>query len=542
MMKSFLLHGRTLPLWLTGLFASFALSTNLSAQAPSPRYSQTVADSISITSIDVGAIRNRKDLEMVPWEIISAFGIQELGVDPLLIESVDISASMPSPNGPEFGGVIRTTKPVDIADLSSKLFGEVASSSKIKGMRSRNANDAPIKIAQTEEQVILFGSEGTLRRMLGKPSKGSKAIDLLNDSKYPMRSVTNFANIKPIIAGGLADMESQIPPSLYQDIEVVIEELEYVVSSNDMAGLSAQIELKLVAKDGESAARLATALGNLRTNGMEFAELSLRNAIRQEQEMSPELKQACLQYMERAKEFLGKADLWTVNGDEIAINGAYSYSIPTIGVLTFLLLPAVQAAREAARRMQSSNNVKQLLLAMLNHESAYRQFPLRATVDKNGGKLLSWRVALLPYLEENALYNEFHQDEPWDSPHNIQLVDRMPAIFRHPSSLAEKGHTVYLAPYRDDTIWNSKKPKMNTITDGTSNTIAIVEVQDEYAVPWTKPEDLDLNDLENFSLLRAPTAQAGFFDGSVRTISNAIDSETLEALVTSQGGEVVNVP
>jgi hypothetical protein len=66
--------------------------------------------------------------------------------------------------------------------------------------------------------------------------------------------------------------------------------------------------------------------------------------------MSPELKQACLQYMERAKEFLGKADLWTVNGDEIAINGTYSYSIPTIGVLTGLLLPAVQAAREAARR------------------------------------------------------------------------------------------------------------------------------------------------------------------------------------------------
>jgi hypothetical protein len=83
---------------------------------------------------------------------------------------------------------------------------------------------------------------------------------------------------------------------------------------------------------------------------------------------------------------------------------------------------------------------------------------------------------------------------------------------------------------------------MGTITDGTSNTIAIVEVQDEYPVPWTKPEDLDLNDSENFSLLRAPTAQAGFFDGSVRTISNAIDSETLEALVTSQGGEIVNVP
>lgn len=542
MKKSYLFCMRPWALGLTVFFVSPPLATQVSAQTPSPRYSQTVADSISVTSIDVGAIRSRKDLEMVPWEILSAFGRQELGIDPLLIDTIDISAGMPSPNGPEFGGVIRTTKPVDIADLSSKLFGDIVDSPKIKGMRSRNANDAPIKVVQTEKQVLLFGSEGTLRRMLGKPSKGSKAIDLLNASKYPMRSVTNLANIKPILEGGLADMEAQIPPPLYKDIEVVLQELEYVVNSNDMAGMSAQIELKLVAKDAESAARLATALANLRTNGMEFAELALRNAIRQEQDMSPELKQACIQYMERIKEFLGKADLWTVNGEEIAINGTYSYTIPTIGVLTGLLLPAVQAAREAARRMASSNNVKQLLLSLLNHESAFKQFPLRAKVDKDGGKLLSWRVAILPFLEENALYKEFRQDEPWDSPHNIQLLDRMPAIFKHPSSQAQKGHTVYLAPYRDDTIWNSMKPKIGTITDGTSNTVAIVEVQDEYAVPWTKPDDLDVNDSENFDFLRTPTFQAGFFDGSVRTISKTIDGETLEALVTSQGGEIVNVP
>ena len=542
MIKSIPYHRLSFSLLSMALFVSITLPEESSAQAPSARYSQIVSDSISITSIDVGSIRNRKDLEMVPWEIISAFGIQELGLDPLLIDTIDFSASMPSPNGPEFGGVVRTTKPVDIAKLSSKLFDETIDSPKIKGMRFRNFNQAPMKIAQSEKQVILFGSAGTLRRMLGKPSKGSRTVDLVKGSKYPIRSVTAMANIRPIIEGGLSDMQSQIPPPLYQDIEIVVQELQYVVSANDMAGLNAQIDLKLIAKDSESASRLAAALDRLRTNGLVFAEESLRSAISQEQEMSPELKTACIQYMERAKVFLGQADLWKVDGDEVAINATYSYSIPTIGVLTGLLLPAVQAAREAARRMSSQNNIKQLMLAMLNYESVYRNFPIRATKSKDGKQLLSWRVAILPYLDEAALYKEFHLDEPWDSPHNIKLIPRMPATFKHPSSQAEPGHTVYLAPYREDTVWNLEEPKMWTITDGTSNTLAIVEVQDEHAVPWTKPDDLDLNELANLSFLRGPTFQAGYFDGSVRTLSKTIDKAILEALITSQGGEVVDVP
>ena len=542
MIKSIPYHRLSFSLLSMALFVSITLPKESSAQAPSARYSQIVSDSISITSIDVWSIRNRKDLEMVPWEIISAFGIQELGLDPLLIDTIDFSASMPSPNGPEFGGVVRTTKPVDIAKLSSKLFDETIDSPKIKGMRFRNFNQAPMKIAQSEKQVMLFGSEGTLRRMLGKPSKGSRTVDLVKGSKYPIRSVTAMANIRPIIEGGLSDMQSQIPPPLYQDIEIVVQELEYVVSANDMAGLNAQIDLKLIAKDSESASRLAAALDRLRTNGLVFAEESLRSAISQEQEMSPELKTACIQYMERAKVFLGQADLWKVDGDEVAINATYSYSIPTIGVLTGLLLPAVQAAREAARRMSSQNNIKQLMLAMLNYESVYRNFPIRATKSKDGKQLLSWRVAILPYVEEAVLYQEFHLDEPWDSPHNIKLIPRMPATFKHPSSQAEPGHTVYLAPYREDTVWNLEKPKMGTITDGTSNTLAIVEVQDEHAVPWTKPDDLDLNELANLSFLRGPTFQAGYFDGSVRALSKTIDKAILEALITSQGGEVVDVP
>ncbi len=102
------------------------------------------------------------------------------------------------------------------------------------------------------------------------------------------------------------------------------------------------------------------------------------------------------------------------------------------GILVALLLPAVQAAREAARRAQCTNNMKQIMLAMHNYHSANNSLP-RDITDKNGKPLLSWRVAILPYIEQNELYQKFKQDEPWDSPHNKELLKEMPIPFKCPS-------------------------------------------------------------------------------------------------------------
>src|SRR5437588_6801844 len=100
-----------------------------------------------------------------------------------------------------------------------------------------------------------------------------------------------------------------------------------------------------------------------------------------------------------------------------------------------LLLPAVQAAREAARRAQCTNNLKQIGLAMHNYHSSNNCFPPAFTTDRDGKPLLSWRVLLLPYLECSSLYANFHLDEPWDSPHNRPLVNQMPSVFACPSDL-----------------------------------------------------------------------------------------------------------
>jgi hypothetical protein len=89
--------------------------------------------------------------------------------------------------------------------------------------------------------------------------------------------------------------------------------------------------------------------------------------------------------------------------------------------------PPQDAAKLAHDKARSRLNLKKLALAMQNRADTYQgRLPLAASVDKKGKALLSWRVELLPYLGEQALYNQFKRDEPWDSPHNRKLLSKMP--------------------------------------------------------------------------------------------------------------------
>ena len=220
----------------------------------------------------------------------------------------------------------------------------------------------------------------------------------------------------------------------------------------------------------------------------------------------------------------------------------------TTGVLVGLLLPAVQAAREAARRTQAMNNFKQMLLAMHIHADATRKFPAQAITDEDGKPLLSWRVQILPYIEQNELYQQFHLDEPWDSEHNLALLDKMPAVYANPSGLpASEGLTTFVVPTGEGTLFPEpgRSPRFEDVTDGTSNTIALVEVTADRAVPWTKPDDvvIDFDDpLAAFRGARPGGFLAGTMDGAVRMIGDFIDAETLKAMFTPNGGEAVMMP
>jgi len=222
-----------------------------------------------------------------------------------------------------------------------------------------------------------------------------------------------------------------------------------------------------------------------------------------------------------------------------------------VPVAAALLFPAVGAAREAARRTEGMNNLKHIGLAMHNYHDTYRALPASYNANADGKPLLSWRVHILPYVEAAPLYEQFRLDERWDSPHNKKLIAQMPQVYRSPNSKAEPGKANYLGVGGADGVFVRPKPgdRLGTdfrqITDGTSNTIMMVEVPDESAVIWTKPGDFVPNKEDptrGLLGLRRGGFLAALTDGSVRFIAGSIDADILNGLFTKSGGERVDLP
>jgi hypothetical protein len=238
-------------------------------------------------------------------------------------------------------------------------------------------------------------------------------------------------------------------------------------------------------------------------------------------------------------------------GPLTAGGGVLGLSPASAPVLVGLFLPAVQSAREAARRAATQNNFRQVLLAMLNYEAVSGRLPPQAICDKDGKPLLSWRVAMLPFIEEGELHGQFRLDEPWDSEHNLKLLERMPTVYADPSAPPEqaaRGLTTIQVLTGKETPFAEpgRGLRAGAISDGMSKTIAIVEALPENAVPWTKPADLPFQADRPLAGVGNPQRAGGLFvvgmfDGSTRMVAAEVDPGVFKALVTPSGGEAIDL-
>ena len=200
----------------------------------------------------------------------------------------------------------------------------------------------------------------------------------------------------------------------------------------------------------------------------------------------------------------------------------------------------VQTARV---RAQAKRNLKAIVIGLQEYADNNKgRMPPPAIVDKNGKRLLSWRVLILPHVGHKDLYEQFHLDELWDSEHNKKLLAKMPAVFASNLPGGKKTHeTHYQALVGSGAAIEEGKQFLfpHDFPDGVSNTIGVVEAA--AAVHWTKPEDLAYDPDKPLPKFGGPLGgdfHAAFLDGVVRLMSKKADETNLRIIITRAGGEM----
>ena len=229
---------------------------------------------------------------------------------------------------------------------------------------------------------------------------------------------------------------------------------------------------------------------------------------------------------------------------------AWVVALSVVLAVIALVVPAIRAAREAARRAQCSCNLCGIKLAFHNYHETYGVLPPAYIADEAGRPMHSWRVLILPFLEQATFYKQYDFAEPWDGPNNSKLLDQMPNYYACPSrSSGATNLASYAVIAGEGTMFpGSRSARFADVTDGLANTLMVVEVAN-MKIPWTAPVDLDIGTMSlrvndpNRPGISSPHpggANTAFGDGKYVFLRDGLPEETLRALITVAGGEAVD--
>lgn len=215
-----------------------------------------------------------------------------------------------------------------------------------------------------------------------------------------------------------------------------------------------------------------------------------------------------------------------------------------------LAFPSFPHAGEASRRAICINNLKQIVLGLQNYHDTYGTFPPAYVADENGKPMHSWRVLILPFIEQNTLYEQYDFSEPWDGPNNRSLSSVVLQVFCCPSDPAGyTTNTSYVLITGDETGWVADRPScFKEFADGPSETIVLVEIANSN-IHWMEPRDLTFS--QAMRGINAPAgvcissyhpggANAACADGSVHFLPDTLPASEIRALITIDGQERIH--
>jgi beta-lactamase regulating signal transducer with metallopeptidase domain len=394
-----------------------------------------------------------------------------------------------------------------------------------------------------ERTVVFCGREDYLRRIIvaGKPG-ATKAKWAEAWKQTPATDVVGLLNILALreileqeVVGAHGGHPIHAVAPLWRDCSTAILTAEVSKQST--------LNLELTATNGPAAAKVQNTLSALVT----LSQNSLSQFRAKASQLSGEQAAMSLRMADMADSFLDTIKI-TPSGKStplgVPVKATASVDAEQMAAISAALAPALETARGSAKQAVSMNNLKQLALAMHNYYEVNQSFPPAVLYGPDGKTPYSWRVALLPFVDQAQLYEQYKKDEPWDGPNNKKLIDKMPSVFRDPVEPDSSQASSYFAVVGPTALFSGKKEgtKMIEITDGTSNTLMLVEAKRD--IPWTKPEDIPYGKDHPSPKLGGhyPSVFIGALaDGSVRIFSDKLPEDLLRVLLTRDGGEPINL-
>ena len=243
----------------------------------------------------------------------------------------------------------------------------------------------------------------------------------------------------------------------------------------------------------------------------------------------------------------GRKSIWVIGAVVVA---AVFSGVAMIGVMMALLFPAVSTVRAVSQKHACDSNLARIGLALQAYETEHGTLPPAYIADKDGKPMHSWRVLLLPYLEQHSLYHQYDFNSPWDSAQNQALAAKMPAVYACPadSDAGPSDETSYLVVTGAGTLFPGAKPASTSqVRDDLASTIAVVEAPVS-GVNWLNPKDLKVDNML-FEINGGFGREVGSFheggahvlmaDGTVRFLSDMTPADFVQGMTSRNGNEPI---
>ena len=423
--------------------------------------------------------------------------------------------------------VIQSTKPLPVESLAlhakasvtvkehqgKKLYGSSAPGRQV----ALQYDDRTVVIAGSEEAMTAYlsGKRGVLPKWL--PAKewdrfrGDHFVMAADAAIMQREMETLEEHAAPIIRAALAPFAP-----LWEDTAWL--------AAGARLGDRLEVHALVAGKNADSAVKVQRTVEAIKI----LAQNAAKNARPQIQAVPEPGRQATLVLLDAAGRLL---DNLKSRQDGTGVQLETSVELEKAGL--DVVVKSIILARAAAMRSQSMNNLRQIAIAMHNYHDTYRHLPPAVLYGPDGKTPYSWRVALLPSLGRQDLYDLYRFDEPWDGPNNRKLLDEIPSSYRSPTDPPASTNAAYFTLVGPRTVFGSKEgPSFSDIRDGVANTILLVEAKRD--IPWTKPEDIPFDPdkpvppLGGFS---KGMFLAAFCDAHVQVLRTDIPQDILRLLI-----------